>query len=417
MTGLEDFDILLTHNFCMRLKILLILPVLAIIGFFIFRPKISILGEKIVAPTETTTVSASEPEKSKFTFETHTIAEGDTFGIATTALGIPYGQMLQILDAASSTYDFTSVKVGQPLTLAKNLDGTFAYLDYERNKDLLVRFYFAEGRSEIIPIQYEVEEVIVKGVVSSSLYLDALAMGVPDAVIMQFADTFAWTIDFSTQVQHGDSFSIIYEKRTRDGKDAGTGLVRAGKFVNGGEVLYGFLYEQKEGEPSYFNEKGESLVKQFLRAPLEYKRITSGYTTARFHPILGKNTTHMAIDYAAAIGTPIMAVGDGVVVFTGYHGAYGNFVNIKHNDQFKTQYAHMSAFAKGIKAGVRVTQGQVIGYVGTTGLSTGPHLHYQIEEYGKLINPLKVKFPPGEPISKEHASDFQEVVNKFKDQL
>ena len=401
----------------MRWKISLILIVLLAGGFFIFRPKFSIRGEKITA-TETspisTIVESSEP---KFTRETHVIADGDTFGIATTALGISYGQMLEILDSASSTYDFTKVKVGQPLTLVKNLDGTNTYLDYERNKDAIVRFYFSENRAEIIPIQYDVEEIVVKGVVSSSLYLDALAAGVPDAVIMQFADTFAWTIDFSTQVQRGDSFSMIYEKRTRDGVDAGTGKVIAGKFVNGGDALYGFLYEQKEGDPSYFNEKGESLVKQFLRAPLEYKRITSGYTTARFHPILERNTTHMAIDYAAKIGTPVMAVGDGVVVFAGYHGPYGNFVNIKHNDQFKTQYAHLSAYGAGIKAGVRVKQGQVIGYVGTTGLSTGPHLHYQIEEYGKLVNPLTVKFPPGDPIDEGHRGEFEMTVTKYKDRL
>lgn len=403
----------------MKLKIAIILTIISVFGglsyFFVVQSG-DTRGEKIVntSLTTTTSVQVVEPE---FALQTHIIGEGDTFGIATNALGIDYGEMLEILDRASSTYDFTRVKVGQPLTLAKDEDGKTVYLDYERDRDSIVRFYFADARAEIIPIDYEVEEVVVEGVVSSSMYLDALALGIPDAVIMQFADTFAWTIDFSTQVQHGDTFSIIYEKRKRNGMDAGTGFVRAGKFVNSGKELYAFLYEQEVGKPSYFNENGESMIKAFLRAPLEYKRITSGYTTARFHPILGRNTTHLAIDYAAAVGTPVMAVGDGTIVFAGYNGAYGNFVSIKHNDKFTTEYAHLSAFAKGIKSGVRVVQGQVIGYVGSTGLSTGPHLHYQIRQNGTLVNPLKVEFPPGDPITEEHRSGFEAEVLKYKDRL
>ncbi len=403
----------------MRWKILLIFFVLIVGVFFVFRPRFSILGQKIEAPAEESTATeVVETHVPQFIFETHVVEEGETFSIATDKLGISYTEMLDILEHSSSTYDFTRIKVGQPLILAKNADGTRNYLDYERNRESIVRFYFAENRAEIIPIEYEVEEVVVQGVVSSSMYLDALALGIPDAVIMQFADTFAWTIDFSTQVQYGDTFSIIYEKRKRNGADAGTGLVRAGKFVNSGNELYGFLYEQEEGKPSYFNEKGESMVKAFLRAPLEYKRITSGYTTARFHPILGRNTTHLAIDYAAAIGTPIMAVGDGTVTFAGWNsGGFGNFVTIKHNDTFITEYAHLSGFAKGIKSGVRVVQGQVIGYVGSTGLSTGPHLHYQIRQNGTLVNPLKVEFPPGDPISDEHRGGFEGEVLKYKDRL
>ncbi len=401
----------------MKLKILIILVLIAIFGgssYFFVSKGSNVRGEKIVDIPSVITPVVTKPD---LTLETHIIAEGETFGIATNALGIDYGRMLQILDQASSTYDFTRIKVGQPLTLAKSVDGAYTYLDYERDRDSIVRFYFADARVEIIPIDYEVEEVTVEGVVSSSLYLDALALGIPDAVIMQFADTFAWTIDFSTQVQHGDTFSMIYEKRRRNGADAGTGLVHAGKFVNNGKELYAFLYEQEIGKPSYFNENGESMIKAFLRAPLEYKRITSGYTTARFHPILGKNTTHLAIDYAAALGTPVMAVGDGNVVFAGYNGAYGNFVSIKHNDKFTTEYAHLSKYGAGIKAGTRVVQGQVIGYVGSTGLSTGPHLHYQIKQNGTLVNPLKVEFPPGDPINEEHREGFMSEVSKYKGRL
>jgi len=420
VTENDFFDMIARQLYIMKFTIILGIAIILVgCGSYYFFTKDPVVrGEKINEVSNELSITPSAEMKPQFTTETHIIAEGDTFGIATDALGISYGTMLGILDAASSTYDFTRVRVGQPLTLAKNLDGSFAYLDYEQNRDTIVRFFFADNRTEIIPIEYETETVNAVGVVSSSMYLDALTLGVPDAVIMQFADTFAWTIDFSTQVQQGDSFSIVYDKRRRNGEDAGTGSMHAGKFVNNGKELYAFLYEQEPGKPSYFNENGESMVKAFLRAPLEYKRITSGYTTARFHPILGRNTTHLAIDYAAPIGTPIMAVGDGTISFAGWNsGGFGNFVTIKHNDKFITEYAHLSSFAKGIKAGVRVTQGQVIGYVGSTGLSTGPHLHYQIRQNGALVNPLTVEFPPGEPIEENHREAFNTVVSKYKDRL
>jgi hypothetical protein len=175
------------------------------LSYFFIAESGDIRGQKIIDTSLTITTSSPiiEPE---FALQTHVIGEGDTFGIATDALGIEYGKMLEILDRASSTYDFTRVKVGQPLTLAKNKGGERVYLDYERDRDSIVRFYFADARAEIIPIEYEVTEVSISGTVSSSLYLDALALGIPDAVIMQFADMFAWTIDFSTQVQSSDSF-------------------------------------------------------------------------------------------------------------------------------------------------------------------------------------------------------------------
>jgi len=172
---------------------------------------------------------------------------------------------------------------------------------------------------------------------------------------------------------------------------------------------------EKEG---YYDEKGNSLVRQFLRAPLHYSRITSGFAYARFHPILGKNTPHRAIDYAAPVGTPIMATADGTVTFAGWSTiGYGNFIDVKHNGIYSTQYAHLSRFGKGIKAGAHVQQGQIIGYVGSTGYSTGPHLHYQIKKNGHLVNPLEIELPAGDPIPEDQKEAFQKFIEPYKDRI
>jgi len=159
------------------------------------------------------------------------------------------------------------------------------------------------------------------------------------------------------------------------------------------------------------------MIKQFLKAPLKYKYISSGYTYARFHPVTHRNTPHLAIDYAASIGTPVMAVGDGTVTSAGWNGGFGNYIDIHHNSTYSTQYAHLSAYARGITRGAKVTQGQVIGYVGSTGWSTGPHLHYQIKKFGSLVNPMTIELPPGEPVAEEKQAEFESTKNKFDNMM
>jgi len=155
------------------------------------------------------------------------------------------------------------------------------------------------------------------------------------------------------------------------------------------------------------------MIKQFLKAPLNYKYISSGYTYGRFHPVLHKNYNHLAIDYAAAIGTPVMSVGDGTIMMARWNGGFGNYIDVRHNDVFSTQYAHLSSYARGIRPGVHVVQGQIIGYVGSTGWSTGPHLHYQIKKYGSLVNPLTLELPPGDPVPDDMKEDFERTKSKL----
>ena len=362
--------------------------------------------------TKSTTNIAVEENISEpvFNKNIHIVAEDETFADIMEDFGFSYMDMLTIVDIASSTYDFTRVKIGQPISLVTDEVGKKLYIEYEKNKDSYVRVNFIGNNFEVLEgdIAYDVEIVRQQASIETSMYIDALAVNVPEEIIMQFADIFAWTIDFAVQVQSGDSFDVVYEKRSRDGKDAGVGNVLAGKFVNNGKEYSAYLFEDDDAKLAYYSATGESTQKEFLRAPLNYRRITSGFTYGRFHPVIGGNYDHLAIDYAATIGTPVMAVGDGVISFAGWHkSGFGNFIDIRHNEMYQTQYAHLNGFAKGIRAGMQVKQGQIIGYVGSTGYSTGAHLHYQIKYYGKLVNPLTIELPPGDPVSEEKRDIFE----------
>lgn len=363
-----------------------------------------------------------QESEEKFIKEKYQVGEDDNFASIMDKMGFSYNEMLLILDKASTTYDFSKIRLGQNFILTKKENQELLYLDYEINKEDFVRINFSSSSLENISfeklkIEYEITIEKQFAIVSSSLYLDGLEAQIPEEIIMEFTDIFAWTIDFSVQVQKEDSFIIIYEKRSRDGEDAGYGNILAGKFINSGKEFDAYIFENAEGDLAYYNSDGEAMIKQFLKAPLEFKRITSGYTYGRFHPVLEKNYDHLAIDYAAPIGTPVMAVGDGTVVYAGWNGGFGNYIDIKHNDIYSTQYAHLSAYAKDIKYGAKVKQGQIIGFVGSTGWSTGPHLHYQIEKNGKLVNPLEIDLPPGDPVPEDKKEEFSKVVEKYKNQL
>src|SRR3989339_228935 len=356
-------------------------------------------------------------EEKKYNIANHIVEEDDTFATIMKEFGIDYSEMLAILDAASTTYDMTRIRVGQPIRLAKDERGKDVYLEYETGKEYYVHIDFLDDYKfnvEKREIKYTTEIVKQSANINSSMYLDGLDANIPEGVIVDFANIFAWTIDFSVQVQKNDSFEILYEKRSREGQEVNYGRVLAGKFVNSGKVYTAYLFEDEEGKAAYYSAEGENLQKQFLKAPLEFKRITSGFTYARFDPINYTKQKHLAIDYAAAMGTPIMAVGDGTIEFAGWNSqGFGNFVSIHHNDTYTTQYAHMSGFGPGIKNGVYVVQGQVIGYVGSTGHSTGPHLHYQIKENGALVNPLNLELPAGDPVPEDKLEEFKKVVDEY----
>ncbi len=245
-----------------------------------------------------------------------------------------------------------------------------------------------------------------EGVINNSLFVDANNAGVSSNLIMRFAGLFGWDIDFSQDIQPGDSFKIIYNEQYLDGKKISDGNIIAAQFTNQGETFTAIRYTDSDNNTSYYTPDGHSMRKAFLRMPVDFARISSGFTTARKHPVLNKIRAHKGVDYAASTGTPIKASGDGKVIWLGTKNGFGRTIVLQHGNNITTLYAHMSKYNSKLKQGSRVKQGQVIGYIGQSGLATGPHLHYEFQVNGAHKNPMTVKFPQAEPVAPKERLAF-----------
>lgn len=249
--------------------------------------------------------------------------------------------------------------------------------------------------------------------IHSSLWVDMTDAGHHPQLIADLSDIYAWTVDFFG-LQENDRFRVLYDVKKCEGETIGTGNIYYAEFLRDSTVLPAIRFDQGDHGNLYWNEKGESMRKAFLKAPLKFSRISSGFSYARKHPVTGKVRPHTAVDYAAPAGTPVHSIGDGTVISAGWSGGGGNTVKIRHNSVYTTAYLHLSKYGKGIKAGVRVRQGDVIGYVGSTGVSTGPHLDFRVWKNGSPINPLKLESPPSEPIAKENAPALDSTRLSFR---
>lgn len=347
------------------------------------------------------------------------IPPGSTYGAVMAAAGVPDKVATAMYNAAHDVYDLASIRAGRDLELQTDLSEDHVIgLTYQVDSEQELHVTEADGswKAELVLIAYDVKVRTVQGTIESSLYASGLAQGMDEAAVVTIAEPFQWSVDFSQDIRVGDTYKVIYEERYRDGVYVMPGSVLAGKFVNAGTAHYAFFHENAKGELGHYDEDGNSVQKMFLKAPVAFKYITSGFTTGlRYVSAFNTSTGHRAIDYAAPAGTPIRAVGDGTVVTTGWNGPYGNFVSIRHNGTYTTNYAHQSRLA--VKRGQHVTQGQTIGYVGSTGFSTGPHLHYEMVKNGVKINPLREVLPPGEPIAGEEKEAFQAFVTEYKAKL
>jgi len=244
------------------------------------------------------------------------------------------------------------------------------------------------------------------GKIESSLFIAAQEAGIPGSMTMELANIFNWDIDFVLDVKTGDRFSLIYEEYFLDGKKVRNGDILAAEFVNKGNTYRAVRYVDRNGRAEYYTPEGTSMRKRFLRTPVDFTRISSKFGK-RFHPVLNRLRQHKGVDYAAPRGTPIKSAGDGKITFIGKKGGYGNTVMIQHAGRYSTVYAHIQKFKRGLKKGGRVTQGDIIGYVGSSGLATGPHLHYEFRINGIHRNPLTVKLPDATPITARYRTDFQ----------
>lgn len=272
--------------------------------------------------------------------------------------------------------------------------------------------------SEKYELQTTSKTFEVSGTIDTSLWESMSASEIKPNIILDYADIFAWQIDFLTDCRQGDKYKLIYEIKTLEKKDTViSSNILAAQYITETSSNTAILFTNSKGETSYFDENGKSVKSAFLKAPLQFKRISSYFTKKRFHPILKYYRAHEGIDYAAPIGTPVSAIGDGTVKKSQYSGGYGNLVIIKHSNGYESYYGHLSKYGRGVKKGARVKQGQIIGYVGSTGLSTGPHLDFRVKKNGTFINYLKMKMPPTLTLSGKDKEDFdlhkQDLISKL----
>ena len=270
----------------------------------------------------------------------------------------------------------------------------------------------AEGsryRTEFITHPVEIHEAVAQNRIDSSLFEAGSDVGLSDALIMNLAGIFAWDIDFALEIRKGDSFSLLYEDIWQDGKRLRDGNILAAEFVNQGRKYRAIRFKSPDGKVEYYTPDGLNVRKAFLRAPLDFSRVSSNFNPNRLHPILKTKRPHRGVDYAASKGTPIKAAGDGTIIFRGRNGGYGNCVIIQHGGNVTTLYAHMSKFAGGRKKGSRIRQGQIVGYVGSTGLATAAHLHYEYRLNGVHRNPRTVPLPTAQPLPEEYRNEFETV--------
>lgn len=307
-------------------------------------------------------------------------------------------------------FPLSSICAGQPYEICLT-DGAFASFRYEidREEQLLVKRGEQGFEIERVAIPYTVETEIVEGRIDSNLFTAVAEAGEAAELAMRLADIFAWDVDFILDIRQGDTFRALVEKRYHEGRKAGYGRILAAQFVNQGKTFDAILFKDGERSAAYYDAKGRSLRKAFLKAPLSFTRISSGYTMRRFHPVTKTWKAHPAIDYAAPVGTPIKTVGDGSITRIGYTRGNGNFIEIRHVNGYTSLYLHMSKFARGMSKGKRLSQGQVIGYVGSTGLATGPHLCFRMRKNGEPVNPARIKAPAAPSVSAQNMAAFKQL--------
>ncbi len=331
---------------------------------------------------------------------------------------IPYPTIHQIIEKSKDVFDVRNIQYGKDYSVFCTDDSTgvaqcFVYrpnaIDYVVF-DLRDSVQVYKGKNKV---RTELREA--SGRIESSLWLTLNENNISPALAMELAEIYAWSIDFY-RINKGDFFKVIYEAKYVEDEFVGIGEIKASLFNHGEEPFYAFAFEQ-DSIVDFYDEKANSLRKAFLQAPLKYGRITSGYTQRRFHPVQKRYKAHLGTDYAAPTGTPILAVGDGTVIESRYSKYNGNYVKIRHNSTYTTQYLHMSKRGKGMVPGKVVRQGDVIGYVGSTGLATGPHVCFRFWKHGKQVDHRSEKLPPSKPVKEEHKERYEAHKNKWKKRL
>lgn len=370
--------------------------------------KPAVSEEKIL--TKNTEETAEANREVNLAWRTATVKNGDSLAKIFKREKLSARSLHYLMQNKDAKSFLLKIHPGEDVLLGVDESNELAAVTYEINSTdtLLLQKNGDQWESDIKVNPLEVHITQTHGTIKDSLYGAGKDAGLDDNLVMELAGIFGWDIDFALDLRNGDHFTVVYQQLYQDGEFIGNGNILAATFTNNGKTFNAIRYDFPQGHSEYFTEKGLSMRKAFLRSPVDFSRISSRFTLKRWHPTLHKYRAHRGVDYAAATGTPIKASGEGKVTFNGWKTGYGRVVFIKHGQRYTTVYAHMSRFKKGIKVGSRVRQGQTIGYVGSSGYATGPHLHYEFRVNGVHADPLRVKLPDAAPIAKKYKADFLE---------
>lgn len=363
-----------------------------------------------VAATPDSAKAQPAPQDLTPQWKEFTVQNGDNLSILFKRAGLNDRTIYELFSDAKDAKNLRNIRPGQKMEfLVEN--GQLQGLNYTID-DLNSLKFTREAKGFIgkqTALKPDVKYAFRQASIDSSLYMAGKRAGMPSTLTMELANIFGWDIDFALDIQKGDSFKVMYEERHLNGRKIGTGKVMAAEFTNGGKTFKAVRYTDKDGVSSYYTPDGRGMHKAFLRTPIEFARISSHFSLNRKHPVLHVIRAHKGTDYAAVRGTPIRATGNGKVAFAGRKGGYGNCIVIQHGQGIETLYGHMNGFAKGMKVGSRISQGDVIGYVGSTGLASGPHLHYEFHVHGQVRNPVTVPLPKSIGIEKTELARFNET--------
>ena len=396
------------------------LPLFGVVAAFGLSPDTNPLDITPQTITEAITLPTPTGSGNEGSFERESLIQsGDTLSIALSRLKIDDLEIQRLLATDAVRQMASSIRAGRRLQATTTQDGQLLTIRFDRG-DAPALMVNRQGDGFVTSESDDVLEsrvVMRSGRILSSLYGATDSAGVPDKIANQLAETFSTSIDFREDLRRGDTFSVIYTVSYRNGEPIATGKLLAAEFVNAGQPSRAILYRDPFGREDYYTPEGEALKRGFLRSPLEFSRVTSSFSNSRKHPVYGFHRAHTGVDFGAPTGTRVKATGEAIVKFAGRRGGYGNLVILRHPNGFETYYAHLSAFASGIRAGRTVNQGQVIAYVGSTGASTGPHLHYEIRIAGKPQNPMAIKLPGSPPLVAAQRARFLEQTADWSDKL
>ncbi|SHJ15347.1 OapA family protein [Cycloclasticus pugetii] len=381
-------------------------------------PTLSIVKHKtapLTAPTNTAKITGSSE---KISWKEYTIKPGDSLAKIFNHLNYSATTLHNIIQLGEQTQALKKIRPGQTLRFAQNADGECVSLEYDLDqiKTLRIETIDNDFAATVIEKPVEVSHAVASADINNSLFYDAKQVGVSDKTIMELANIFGWDIDFTQGLRQGDSFSLLYESKSINGKRIENGPILAAEFINRGNKYQAVRFTDKDGNTEYFSPDGKSMRKTFLRNPIDFARVSSHFNLRRKHPVLNRIRAHKGVDYAASTGTPIRSTGDGKIIFRGIKGGYGRVVIVQHGQKYSSLYAHMSKYGR-YKKGSHIKQGQIVGYVGMSGLVTGPHLHYELRVNGVHRNPLTTKFPAAEPINKNLLAEFKNQTSPLLAQL